>query len=382
MASDEDLRLLRRALHERAELSGHEEGTAAFVQNVLRQKWPPDEWLTGLGGHGLAAIYRGASPGPTVMIRAELDALPIPETCSLDHGSKRDGVAHKCGHDGHMAILMGVGARLHETPPPCGAVVLLFQPAEETGAGAQLVLQDARFAALPIAYTFALHNLPGYPLGSILARSGVFASASQVLITDFHGETSHAAEPQCGISPAPAVADMIHGLGGLGQRCSALHEAVQATVVHARVGAEAYGTSPGAGRVVATVRTHDDRLMNDLVQHCGQLAAGVAQAYGLGHDVQWVEAFPTTTNDDDCVQLVKAAADQLQLKLVEPEVPFPWSEDFGWFTAACPGALFGLGAGDNCPALHSGAYDFPDDLIAVGVSVFTSLIEACLVEAS
>ncbi len=374
---DRDWSKFRRELHQMAELSGNEAETAAFIQTFLSRCCPPDELLTGLGGHGLAAIYRGEAPGFTIMLRAELDALPIPETCSLEYASKSDGVSHKCGHDGHMAILSSVAASLSERRPACGSVVLLYQPAEETGAGAQRVLADPRFASLAPDFAFALHNLPGFPSGDVVTRPGVFAAASLGFVAEFTGATAHAAEPQHGISPAPAIAQMIEGLGGLAQSHLPLHEAAKVTVTHARVGEEAFGTSPGAGHVMATLRTHTEEAMATLRQQCRRLADGVARTYGLNHSVRWAEPFPNTVNDADCARRAAQAARDLGLRVHEPSAPFPWSEDFGHFTEAYRGALFGLGAGDACPALHHPDYDFPDELIDVGASVFMSLIKQC-----
>ncbi|MFO7608685.1 MAG: M20/M25/M40 family metallo-hydrolase [Candidatus Krumholzibacteriia bacterium] len=178
-SADLDLVALRHRLHALAELSGAEAATAAAVADLLRACAPAD-LLTGLGGHGVAAVFAApaGAPGPTVVLRAELDALPIPETLDLDHASLTAGCAHKCGHDGHTAILLGVARELAATPPAGGRVVLLFQPAEETGQGAARVAADPRFLDLSPDWLFALHNLPGYPAGKVLVRAGAFCAGS------------------------------------------------------------------------------------------------------------------------------------------------------------------------------------------------------------
>jgi amidohydrolase len=368
-----DLRELRRRLHASAEKSWDEEKTAGIIVEYLK-RFSPTRVISGIGGHGLAAIYEGATPGPRILIRCELDALPIPETIALDYASQTGGVAHKCGHDGHMTIVSGLAPILHERGIKTGSVVLLYQPAEEIGKGAAAVIADPKFAEIDPDYVFALHNLPGYPEKQIIIREGFFASASKGLIIKLTGATSHAGQPEAGKSPALAVAELITSLSSLVQFSSRLHEAAKVTIIHARIGEVAFGTSPGEGVVMATLRAHDEQVMNGLSQRCVKLAEGIAATYDLGYTVTWDEEFPSTVNDAACANLVKAAAAELGLSIHEPAVPFPWSEDFGHFTARTRGAFFGLGAGKNHPPLHHPTYDFPDHLIASGIRMFEKLI--------
>ncbi len=211
--SASDLAGLRRRLHVLAERSGSEAATAAFVADRLAPA-RPTALLTGLGGHGVAAVFAapGGAAGPTVVLRAELDALPIAESIELPHASRTPGCAHKCGHDGHMAVLLGVARDLAARPPARGRVVLLFQPAEETGEGAARVAADPRFRALAPDWLFALHNLPGYPEGRVLVRSGAFCAGSAGLTVTLAGATSHAAYPEQGRSPDKAMAELVLGL--------------------------------------------------------------------------------------------------------------------------------------------------------------------------
>ena len=169
--------LLRRTLHEYAEPSGEEHRTAEIVRDYL-QTFEPDDLLSQLGGHGLAAVYRSGKPGPLVLFRCELDALPIPETLTCDHASRTEGISHKCGHDGHMAIVSGLAPLLKKKRPQSGGAALLYQPSEEAGEGAARLLQDPSFRAIQPDYVFALHNLPGFPLGEVIWRDGVFSASS------------------------------------------------------------------------------------------------------------------------------------------------------------------------------------------------------------
>ncbi|MCF7810071.1 amidohydrolase [bacterium] len=264
MNFDEIVRL-RKLLHTNPEVSGSEEITAELILTSLK-KSKPYRIVDNIAGNGLAVIYSSRKAGPTVLFRCELDALPIPETVKLKYGSKCEGVSHKCGHDGHMAIMVGLADTIAKNRPECGNVVLLFQPSEETGEGAALVLKDKNFIKnIPKPdYVFALHNLPGFPVGHVIVREETFASASIGLSVDLIGATSHASEPQNGRSPALALAQIIQGLSSIPQFNKALHETGQVTIIHARLGEEAFGTSPGLAKVMATLRSHSSKVLENL----------------------------------------------------------------------------------------------------------------------
>jgi amidohydrolase len=368
-----ELKNLRHKLHAAAEKSGAEANTAKIVSRYL-DDFKPNRVIRKLGGHGIAAVFDGNEPGPRLLIRCELDALPIPETIKLDYGAPAGGVAHKCGHDGHMTIVLGLAPVLCAKPPRKGSVVLLFQPAEEIGKGAGRVIEDSKFAEITPDYCFALHNLPGFARHRIIVCEGFFAAASKGLIVRLRGATSHAAEPEKGNSPTLAVAQLINGFSSMPQFYAGMHEASKVTVIHSRVGEIAFGTSPGEGEVMATLRTYEQDIMERLSEKCLNLAVGIARANGLTYEIEWDEDFPATINNAQCAKLIKKCAAQLNLDIYKPEKPFPWSEDFGNFTLLYPGALFGLGAGENHPVLHHPTYDFPDEIIDTGVKMFEGLI--------
>jgi amidohydrolase len=372
---------VRRRLHGCAEVSGAEERTAAVLERELRLL-APDGLLVGLGGHGLAAVFEGQGEGPGVLLRADMDALPLAEIPGLAWGSNDPGVSHKCGHDGHMSLLLGVARLLAKGRPQRGRAVLVFQPAEETGAGARGVLEDARFAGLGVERVLAVHNLPGYPLGALVSRPGCFASASRGLRVQLRGVSCHAAEPQCGRSPLACAAQLALALAALPQQVSALHEAAQVTVVGLEAGGSAFGTSPGSASVCATLRSHRPEVLERLVSHGTDLARGLASAWGLECGLEWLEDFPATWNDAAVVAVVESWARQAGMSVVAPKQPFAWSEDFGHFTASHPGALFGLGAGEDQPALHHPDYDFPDALLEPGVRFLHGALSRLLQEDS
>lgn len=370
----QELIKLRRRLHSIPEVSGSEKQTAGVITDFLKDT-SPETLETGVGGEGILATYEGASEGPHILLRCELDALPITDENELDYRSQNEGRGHKCGHDGHMSILCGVAKLLQDQRPPSGKVTLLFQPAEETGEGASRILEDEKFKKVNPDYCFALHNLPGYNKHQIILKEDVFAAASVGLTVTLQGETAHAAHPEQGMSPALALAQLIQGLSALPQFKTAIDDSAKVTVVNAGLGEKAFGTSPGKGSVSATLRTYRDETLEQLQEECLRLAGGAADTYGLNYTCEWVEAFPATVNHQNSVRVIQTAANSLNLKVEVKEHPFGWSEDFGHMLQQFPGALFGLGAGKDQPALHAANYDFPDEIITTGVSMFMQIIK-------
>lgn len=362
-------------LHREPELSGAEGGTARAVTGFF-DGLQPDRTLADLGGHGVAFVFDGAQPGPTVLLRCELDALPIQERHEGPGQSRVPGVAHQCGHDGHMAILAAVGTRLARRRPARGRVVLLFQGAEETGEGAAAVVADPRFAELGVDLAFALHNVPGHPLGQVIVREGSITSASRGMEIELSGRTAHAAQPETGVSPALAMSRLVETLASLESGLVPDGEIAFATVVGARLGEKAFGTAPGEARVWVTLRSETDPTMARLIEHAEQTARRLAERDGLELAIGYQDIFPATVNAAEAVGIVRAAATPGRLRLADK--PFRWSEDFGHITAAVPGALFGIGAGEDRPDLHNPDYRFPEALIPEAADLFVRILDAAL----
>ena len=354
---------LRHELHQQAELSGVEAKTADLVTSFLVQQGP-DEIVSGLGGHGLAAVFAGAAAGPRRLFRCELDALPISEATDLAHCSLTSGVSHKCGHDGHMAILAGMAAGLGHRRPDRGVVILLFQPAEETGQGARQVVDDAAFQRLAPDYAFALHNLPGYPAGQILWRKGTFAAASIGYAVTLRGLAAHAAEAEKGRSPAAALAALIGAMSALSRDGDDPDDLARSTVVHGELGERAFGTAPGQAILWTTLRAGSDAALAQLKARALDAAEAIAAAHELQIDHAWVEEFTATINHDSAVDALLAAATALGSDTRELPSPLACSEDFGHYLKSIPGCLFGIGAGDAHSPLHNPDYDFPDEILA------------------
>jgi amidohydrolase len=371
------LKALRHHLHQHPELSGQEVQTAARIQAFVAPH-KPTEIITGLGGTGVAVVYKFSDEGPTVMIRCELDALPIEEANTFAHRSTISGAAHKCGHDGHMAIVAGLSLWLKEQPFKRGRVVLLFQPAEETGQGAHAVLKDARFQTIKPDYVFALHNLPGEPLHSIITVPHSFSATVESVAIYLTGVVSHASEPEKGINPALAMARIVQELAALNRPDVADKDFALLTPVHLTMGTPDYGISAGAGQLHYTLRTWTEDTLQTIKGQLLSITEKACAEYGLHFTTEWFDYFPASINYPPCNDIITGAAQAAGLAINERPYPFKFGEDFGWFSKEHKAALFGLGAGESSPALHHVDYDFPDELISTGIQMFTGIIERIL----
>ena len=363
-----ELTAWRRKLHAMPEVSGEEFSTAAEVIAFLADTGP-DRVISGLGGAGVAVIYDSGVAGPTVMFRAELDALPIEETGEPEHRSRISGKGHMCGHDGHMATLAALGRQFGRQRPKHGRAILLFQPAEETGAGAAAVIADEKFAELRPDYAFSLHNKPGMPLGHIWLKDGAANCASRGLRIVLEGKTAHASMPETGTSPASAIASLIPALTALSRGSVAGGDLVLATITHASIGEPAFGIAPGRAELWVTLRTMTDDRMAALTERAEALVRDAAAAGGLQCRMEYHDIFDHCENDPEAAGLLRQAMEAEQVPHEAGEA-LRASEDFGRFGALSKSAMFFLGAGENTPALHNPNYDFPDELIAIGARVF------------
>ncbi|WP_075348960.1 amidohydrolase [Algoriphagus marinus] len=361
---------LRKSLHRQPEVAFEEHQTAERILEFF-QALNPDHIITQLGGTGLAFIFKGEKPGKRLLFRCELDALPIEDLKKSPYQSQILGKGHLCGHDGHMTIICGLGEKLAANRPESGEVILLFQPAEETGDGAKAILADPRFKQISPDFAFALHNLPGYPMHQIVMRKGTFAAGSTGMTISLTGKTSHSAHPEAGINPAKALAELIQELPRLAKQSKGF---ALLTLIHAELGSLAFGTSAGKGSLSMTLRAFDQQDLDGLIEKVKEKALAVANSESLKVDFGFVEQFAVSVNDPTLYNIVEKVAQNLGLSLTEKQEPFRWSEDFGLFSQACPAFLFGLGAGEDCPQLHEGTYDFPDELIETGVRIFEGIV--------
>lgn len=367
---------LRRTLHQFPETALEETQTAHRILEFFRPLFP-DQIFENLGGTGLAFVFEGKKPGQRILFRCELDGLPIEDLNPSNHQSQIPGKGHLCGHDGHMAILCGLGEKLSQNRPESGEVVLLFQPAEETGEGAKAVISDSRFEQIRPDFAFALHNLPGFPLHQVITREGTFAAGSTGMTLIFTGKTSHAAHPEDGKNPSVAISKLILAIPEI---CRTIPGFCLATVIQVDLGGLAFGTSAGKGSLSLTLRAFDQENLNRLIQEVTTKANSLALDDQLDLEVRFQESFAVSKNDLAATPFAMKAFANLNLVVVEKAEPFRWSEDFGLFSQIAPSYLFGLGAGEKCAQLHEPTYDFPDELIETGVTIFWEIVkETCQV---
>lgn len=361
----------RKALHARPELSGNESETAAMVLKFV-SRFHPDTTLTKIGGHGLAFIYNGHQEGDTVLFRADLDAIAAHETNDFAHRSVNDHVSHKCGHDGHMAILAGLAALLEKQRPEKGRVVLLFQPAEENGTGAKRVVEDEKFRMVKPDYAFAMHNMPGFSENAIILKERYMAVASTGMTIRLKGKTAHAGSPENGLSPVNAINTLLSTLDTFHFPDKKSNDYSLITIVGISVGGEHYGVAPGDGSLMLTLRAYKDQVLEDLSNRITGLARQTARSQGLDICIAFKEPFSATINDPACTNNVRQAAISNQLRIVEMDHALTFSEDFGQLINASEkeGALFLVGAGREWPRLHTPEFDFNDKIIENSIKMF------------
>ena len=365
---------LRQKLHQHPELSNSEVGTAARLVEYLTPL-APDHIITGIGGTGVAVCFGDGATGNTVMLRCELDALAITETNTFDYRSITAGISHKCGHDGHMAILAAVAQYYAKNRLENGRLILLFQPAEETGEGAKKVLEDKIAQQFKPDFVFALHNVPKYPMGGVFIKTGTICCASRGVIIRLTGKTAHAAQPETGNSPIKAVYQLLPLFEQLPMLINSQSDFTFATVVGVKLGEKSFGTSPSDAEIYVTLRSEHNNEMKRLVDIVNDKVIELAIQHKLAYSIESEDVFDATVNHEAAVEIITSALIEEPVHLTPH--PFPWSEDFGQFTKLYCGALFGLGAGEDTPALHNSDYDFPDQLIETGSRYFIKIAEHC-----
>ncbi|MEQ8415425.1 MAG: amidohydrolase [Imperialibacter sp.] len=372
---EQEIKLLtsfRRELHRYPELSGEENETAKKVLSFL-ERTNPTTVNSGIGGHGLVVVYDSGQPGPSIGFRCELDALPIVERNSFDHKSENTSISHKCGHDGHMAIVAGVGLYCKENPVRRGKLTLIFQPAEETGYGAQSMLNDPKLENFLPKQLFALHNVPGFETGAVICKKDVACPASEGLIFSLEGKTSHAGQPEKGNNPAPVIAAIQLKAQQLHDEHWQSQNRTKITTVMMNLGGRAFGVNPGKGSVAFTQRSDSNDELAVVKAELISFAKEKCKIAGLALSLEESDPFKAVVNDPETFTAIQWAAVSQGLAFEVAETPFPWSEDFGRFSEVTSTGFFGLGAGLASPELHHDTYDFPDELIPVGIGMFLEL---------
>ena len=359
----------RRELHQYPELSGKEIKTAQKILYALKDM-KPSKIIDKMGGHGLAAIFDSQEKGPTLLFRAELDALPIQEKNNLSWISKLPGVSHTCGHDGHMTMLLALGRVISRNPIKCGKIVLMFQPSEENGQGARAVVSDPRYEQIKPDLAFAIHIEPGRPFGYVSTRPGLMNCASLGLKITLHGKTAHAADPEDGISPSLAVAEFIQKISEFNHGDELNNNFRLTTVTHVQIGEQTFGISPGDASIFVTLRTSNDDRLSQLDKDVRGLVSNISKQSELNFDFEIFDHFAASINDKEAHDIAVNAMKALNINYGSIGVPMRASEDFGIFGKQSKAAMLCLGPGEDYAALHNPDYDFNDDLIPIGTGIF------------
>lgn len=388
---------LRRTLHQHPELSMQEKETMKILQTFLRENTSleihiRDGWFYALKKSSDFPPSTVGNAGP-IAFRADMDALPIPESIKLPYESQNEGISHKCGHDGHCAILCGLALEL-DSRNTDRDVYLIFQPGEEIGAGAKRCAELIREKGITEIY--AMHNLGGYPEGSLVYRRGLTQPASEGLRICLTGKTSHASAPEKGNNPAGAVASIVqyalraadsaensaHGISEPSSQTpehdfmTAFKSGAQdspmrlCTITGIRLGDGDFGISPGEGEICMTLRAEAEEEMLAMEQSIISFASQVSAGAGLQMTYSIHDYFPETCNHDDCLDRVLYAAQENKIPAMSMRELWRASEDFGHYLKICPGAMFYIGNGEDYPPLHTAEYDFNDRIIETSVNMF------------
>ena len=369
-----DYKEIRKSLHEHPQTAGCEEYAHDTIVKHL-QGLHPDKVYTHVGGYGVIAVWGKNPQAPTIAFRADTDALPI---------------GHRCGHDGHTTILLRLAElvdsgewRVDSTrvqmlstnnyPLPTRNILLLWQPAEEIGTGSRAVLESGILQQYNIKAFYALHNLPGYPLGTVVLCPRTFAAASTGVVYHLDGRETHASTPELGINPGLAVAEIVNRFDGFNRMDG---EFRQSTLICVHIGQPAFGTSAGHGEVMFTLRAFTNDGMERLLRDANDAVDEIAERYGLTVSRTLVEPFRATENNEECEKKIKESLIIHRSSFIINNDPFRWSEDFAEYLLEFPGAMFGIGSGEHHPELHHPDYDFPDELIEPAAQLFFSLATA------
>jgi amidohydrolase len=349
---------IRHQLHEHPQTAGNEQFAHDMIVRHL-QGLHPDKVYTHVGGYGVIAVWEGEKSkvkGETIAFRADTDALPI---------------GHRCGHDGHTTILLRL-AELVYTAQCSANVLLLWQPAEETGMGSRAVLESGILQQYNIKAFYALHNLPGYPLGTVVLCPHTFAAASTGIIYQLDGRETHASTPELGVNPGLAVAEIIQRFAQFNTLKQSGNQTFrQSTLICVHLGAPAFGTSAGHAEVMFTLRAFTNSEMEHLLADANSAVDEITSRHGLTVTRLLVEPFRATENHPECVNVLMRECSGAVIK----EEPFRWSEDFAEYLQEFPGAMFGIGSGEHHPELHHPDYDFPDEIIEPAARLFLQLAQ-------
>ncbi|MEN3276237.1 MAG: hypothetical protein V7631_2027 [Massilia sp.] len=388
VAFQTELEQIRRDLHAHPELCYEEHRTADVVAARLAEWGIPV--VRGLGKTGVVGIIKNGSSGRAIGLRADMDALPMQELNTFDHASRHPGKMHACGHDGHTAMLLGAAHYLSRHRNFDGTVYLIFQPAEEGGAGARKMIEDGLFEQFPMDAVYGMHNWPGLPAGSFGVTPGPMMASSNEFRVVVKGKGAHAAQPHRGIDPVMVAVQIAQAWQTIISREKNPLETAVLSITQIHAGS-ATNVIPDEAVLIGTVRTFSTGVLDLIERRMEEIANGVAVAYNAGVDFGFKRNYPPLINHPEqtsfAVEAMQAVVGAANVNAaVEPTMG---AEDFAFMLQAKPGCYVFIGNGDGdhragghglgpCQ-LHNGSYDFNDQLLAIGASYWVRLVEMGLV---
>ncbi|MBN8969915.1 MAG: amidohydrolase [Rhizobiales bacterium] len=377
-----EIKAWRRDLHAHPELMYDVHRTAAFVADRLRE-FGCDEVVTGLGRTGVVGRIKGNKPAngsgiKALGLRADMDALPIEEETNAPYRSTVPGKMHACGHDGHTAMLLGAARYLAETRNFAGEAIMIFQPAEEGGAGADAMIRDGLMDRFGIDRVYGMHNSPGMPIGTFATRVGPTMAATDHINIHIEGLGGHAARPHKSIDSVLVGSQLVVALQSIVSRSVDPLEAVVVSMCQFRAG-DARNVIPQTAEILGTARTLTAEMRDLVEQRVREIVAGVALQTGARITLNYERSYPVLVNHAGQVDVaVRVAAEVAGADNVSSDIPpVMGAEDFAYMLEARPGAFIFIGNGDSA-GLHHPAYDFNDEAIVYGVSYWARLVETQL----
>jgi hippurate hydrolase len=369
-----DMTAWRRHLHQTPELVFDCHKTAAFVVQKLRD-FGITEVHEGIATSGVVAIIDGQGAGPTIGLRADMDALPMDETTGLDYASQIAGAMHACGHDGHTTMLLGAARYLAETRNFRGRVALIFQPAEESVGGAAVMVQEGILDRFGISEIYALHNLPGLPIGHFQTTAGPIMAAVDTATITIQGRGGHGAMPHDTADPVVAAVSIVQAIQTILSRNHYAFDELVISVTQIHTGS-ADNVIPDTAWIQATVRSYDKDVQAMVIRRLEEICAGQAASFGVAATLDYEIGYPATINDPTktafaCDVARDIAGDGAVNEHASAEMG---AEDFAFFLEQIPGAYLFVGNGDTA-GLHHPGYDFCDETAAHGASFFARLVE-------
>jgi len=369
----------RRHLHQHPELSFQEADTAALVAGHL------EDWgwqvTRNVGGHGVVGTLHVEGGTRRIALRADMDALPIDEASGRPWTSRRAGVMHACGHDGHTAMLLGAAQQLARTRNFAGTVHLVFQPAEEAGknSGAQRMIEDGLFERFPCDAIFGLHNTPGVPAGHFGFGSGPFMSASDTAHITVHGRGGHAARPHQTVDPVLIAGSLVVALQSVVSRNVDPRQTAIITVGALHAGSAA-NVIPDTATMALSIRSFDAAVRELLEKRIRALVTAHVQGYGGEVSIEYERGYPVVVNSAAETDFARQVAEELvgPDRVVAPFPPVTGSEDFAYYLLHKPGCFLRLGNGEEGANLHNPRYDFNDEILTTGAAYWTRLAERFL----